>query len=300
MKEDITILMVDDEERFRNTTKKILGKRGFQTILAANGQEALDKISQNPDVVILDINMPGMNGHETLSRIRETHPDMPVIMLTGHGGQPSAEKALDQGAFDYLSKPCDMDLLAEKIREACTRKQNITDRGENSLESVMIPMMAYTVLREDHTVAQAIDALKQSWHKSLATNQIMETRHRSILITDQKDNIQGILTVNNLMEAIMPRYLQAPKPSLADSIEYSPMFWNGMFCSQVQEVGKMAVSDVMSPSPPTIDIDSNLMETAFVMVSTGHRRLIVTRSDTPVGVVREQDLFFEMERVLSQ
>jgi CheY-like chemotaxis protein len=62
----IKVLMVDDEERFRETTEKILRKKGFDTILAATGEQALDKLAQSPDVVVLDVKMPGMDGHQVL------------------------------------------------------------------------------------------------------------------------------------------------------------------------------------------------------------------------------------------
>ena len=68
MMSQIKVLMVDDEKRFRDTTKKILNKKGFETIVAESGEDALEKIDQNPDVVILDIKMPGMDGHETLEK----------------------------------------------------------------------------------------------------------------------------------------------------------------------------------------------------------------------------------------
>jgi len=114
----ITVLLVDDEDRFRETTKKVLEHQGFHMILAGSGPEALVNLSKSPDVVVLDIKMPGMDGHETLERIKALAPDLPVIMLTGHGARPSAQKALAKGAYVYLTKPCDMDLLISKIREA--------------------------------------------------------------------------------------------------------------------------------------------------------------------------------------
>jgi DNA-binding NtrC family response regulator len=118
MDTSIKVLMVDDEERFRETTKKILEHEGFQVILAGSGPEALAKLSENPDVVVLDIKMPGMDGHETLEKIKAQAPDLPVIMLTGHGARPSAQMALTKGAFEYLTKPCDIALLTSKILEA--------------------------------------------------------------------------------------------------------------------------------------------------------------------------------------
>ena len=84
----IKLLIVDDEAQFRETTKKILDRRGFHTMLAESGEEAIEMLDGNPDVVVLDIKMPGMDGHETLKEIRRRSPKTPIIMLTGHGDIP--------------------------------------------------------------------------------------------------------------------------------------------------------------------------------------------------------------------
>lgn len=85
MSKKIKVLMVDDEKQFRATTKKILNKKGFETVLAGSGEEAIKKLQEHPDVVILDIKMPGMDGHQALKEIKKISPDLPIIMLTGHG-----------------------------------------------------------------------------------------------------------------------------------------------------------------------------------------------------------------------
>lgn len=301
---EIKVLMVDDEKRFRETTRKLLMKKGFETILAQSGEEALAIIQQQdpqekPDVIILDIKMPGMDGHEALERIKQISSQTPVIMLTGHGDKPSAKEALSAGAFDYLSKPCDIDLLAEKIREAAGHPDRPFGEKERPLTSVMIPLEEYSRIRENKTIGEAVKEIKKSFRTRIATRQLMETGHRSILVTDQNGKIMGMLTIRDLLEAIMPAYLSAPKPSLADAIEYSPMFWKGMLSAQTRENRDKAVLEVMSPSPLSIDAESSLMEAAFLMVSRNQRRLMVTRKSQPVGVIREQDLFFEMEKILT-
>lgn len=295
----IKVLMVDDEKRFRDTTKKILNKKGFETIVAESGEDALEKMDQNPDVVILDIKMPGMDGHETLEKIKEIKPDLPVIMLTGHGAMPSAKEALGQGAFDYLSKPCDINLLAEKIKEACQVKDKSSVPRERSVVDIMIPIAEYSTIEEDKSIKDAINLLKRSFITRMATSRLMETGHRSILVVNKSDQVQGTLTIRDLMEMIMPGYLSAPKPSLADSIEYSPMFWKGMFTIGIQTMKDTCLSDVMSPSPASIDGKANLMEAAYLMLEVNQRRLLVTMSGKTVGVIREQELFFEMERIIN-
>lgn len=294
----IRVLMVDDEARFRETTRKILAGKGFETILAENGEQAVKKLEMDPDVVVLDIRMPGMDGHEVLSRIRETHPDLPVIMLTGHGDKSSAQEALAQGASDYLSKPCDIDLLADRIREACRDKTPGHARKEPRVGDVMIPISAYTTIEESRTVADAVTALKASFTALTATRQLMETGHRSVLVMDKSGSLLGMLTIHDLLGLILPRYLSSPKPSTADAIQYSPLFWTGMFTAGAKDIRSLSISEVMSPSPASIDCGASLMEAAFLMVSENQRRLIVTEKKIPVGVIREQDLFFEMEKFL--
>lgn len=298
MSDKIKVLMVDDEERFRETTEKILRKKGFDTILAATGEQALDKLAQSPDVVVLDVKMPGMDGHQVLREIKERNPDMPVIMLTGHGKKPSARIALEQGAFDYLTKPCDINLLAAKIHEACHYSGVDRPEEEKLVRDIMVPIMDYTTIKEDESIGEAFRKLRESFSLAACTNRLMETGHRSILVFDRQGNMKGILSIRNILEGIMPAYLSAPRPSMADGIQYSPMFWGGAFNREVRELADKKVSRIMSPAPPVIRDDANLMEAAYIMVTQNYRRMAVIQKETVVGVIREQDLFFEMEKVL--
>ena len=296
----IKVLMVDDEAQFRATTERILSRRGFQTIMAESGEEAIEKLGENPDVVVLDIKMSGMDGYDTLREIKRIKPALPVIMLTGHGALPSAKEALAQGAFDYLVKPCDIDILTTKITEASKPRISREAIEEKIVKDVMIPIADYTTLTQDSTVREAIDKLHKSFHAKISTSRIMETGHRSILVFDEQGKIRGLLAIIDLLKAIMPAYLSAPKPSMADSIQYSPMFWSGMFEREVIRLANKKIKDVMSPAPLTIEADANLMEAANIMITNHERRLAVIQSGDVVGVIREQDLFFEIERILRE
>ncbi len=299
MTKKIKVLMVDDEEQFRATTKKILNKRGFDTVLAGSGEEAIEKLDEKPDVVILDIKMPGMDGHQALKEIKKHSPHVPVIMLTGHGALPSAREALVEGAFDYLSKPCDINILAGKITDAFRQ----TTAGEapvkeKTVSEVMIPIEYYTTLAEENTVHDAIEKLKASFSAKVSTSRLMETGHRSLLVFDENDEAKGMVAILDLLSAIMPAYLSAPKPSMADSMQYSTMFWSGMFNREVRQLAVKKIKDIMSSVPPTIDADANLMEAAYMMVDKKERRLVVISKGSVVGIIREQDLFFEIEKIL--
>lgn len=120
----IKLLVVDDEQRFLSTTEKILTRQEFEVLTAESGKAALALLKDNDvQVVILDVKMPEMDGIETLQKIRQIYPHLPVIMLTGHATVPSAVEAMQTGATDYLMKPVAMAQLISKAREAVEKNR---------------------------------------------------------------------------------------------------------------------------------------------------------------------------------
>ncbi len=110
------ILIVDDEVDFATTLSERLEIRGYDLQIAHSGSEALTLIKeQTPDIVLLDINMPDMNGFETLEAILHIAPDVSVYMLTGHAYESHKDESFEKGAKDCLTKPIDLKLLIEKI-----------------------------------------------------------------------------------------------------------------------------------------------------------------------------------------
>jgi DNA-binding NtrC family response regulator len=101
-----------------------LAKRGLDVKTAFSGEESLQQLKKirNIDVVILDVKMPGMDGLETLREIKKDFPIVEVVMLTGHATVETAIEGMKLGAYDYLMKPCDMDVLMKKIEEAKNKK----------------------------------------------------------------------------------------------------------------------------------------------------------------------------------
>ncbi len=113
------ILLVDDEADFAVTLAERLRLRGLTVETAFDGEQALEKIEQDlPRIVVLDVMMPGLGGMEVLQRVREDHPDLPVILLTGHGSTRDGIEGMRMGAFDYLMKPIKIEELVKKIEEA--------------------------------------------------------------------------------------------------------------------------------------------------------------------------------------
>lgn len=139
-KQKINILIVDDEERFLESTKKRLEVRDFNVIAVNRGEKAIEAARNNSiDVVLLDLKMPGMNGEETLAALKKDNKWLEVIILTGHGSTDSVVECLDKGAYFYLQKPCELDLLlsilAEAYRRRVMRKLKIKqDRMDEILE----------------------------------------------------------------------------------------------------------------------------------------------------------------------
>lgn len=115
----IRILIVDDESGFRETLARRLEKRGAVVNQAAGGEEALTSLTREPvDVVLLDVRMPGMDGLSVLTHIRQEHPDTEVILITGNVNTQEGVAGIKAGAFDYLTKPIEIEHLVSKIRQA--------------------------------------------------------------------------------------------------------------------------------------------------------------------------------------
>lgn len=115
----IRLLLVDDEKGFADILAKRLSKRGFEVTVALSGAEALKDLRKTDfDIAILDLKMGDMDGIEVLKIFKKMCPSMETIMLTGHGSEQAAREGLAIGAVAYLTKPCDLDELIEKIRQS--------------------------------------------------------------------------------------------------------------------------------------------------------------------------------------
>ncbi len=119
------VLLVDDERDFIDTMAERLAFRGFETSVAYNGSDALDMCQNETfDCVILDLNMPGMDGITVLGHLRERSPHLNVVILTGHGHNKERKICTELGAFEYQNKPVEMKVLLEILSKA-TCEQNI-------------------------------------------------------------------------------------------------------------------------------------------------------------------------------
>lgn len=129
------VLLVDDEVDFIQTLSKRLEMRSLKTVTAFSGEEAVSFAQEKmPDVIVLDLRMQGMDGMEVLRWTRLAHPDTQVIMLTAHGTDKDKEEAEKLGAFDFLNKPVEIEVLLDKIQAAYKKKLEITMSAISFLE----------------------------------------------------------------------------------------------------------------------------------------------------------------------
>ncbi|TFG40820.1 MAG: response regulator [Syntrophobacterales bacterium] len=129
------VLLVDDEREFVQTLSERLLMREMGSAVAYDGESALAMINENedePEVMILDLKMPGIDGIEVLKRVKQTRPEIEVLILTGHGSEEDRETCMRLGAFAYLRKPVDIDVLTETLRRANEKmRQNLAAKARS-------------------------------------------------------------------------------------------------------------------------------------------------------------------------
>lgn len=142
------ILLVDDEVVFTNNMSKLLNNRGYLVTAVNSGDSAIQKLeAEDFDVVVLDLKMPGMDGITTLKEIKKLDLFTETLILTGHGSIDTAMEAIKLGAYDYLTKPCEIDELVAKIEGAWEKKdvEQQKDMQEKIQKVVESPKSAFSL-----------------------------------------------------------------------------------------------------------------------------------------------------------
>jgi len=185
-----TILVIDDEKAIRKALIEILTFEGFKVEEAADGVEGLKKIQENNyDCILCDIKMPKMDGIEVLEKAKEEKPDVPFIVISGHGNIDTAVEAVKKGAFDYISKPPDLNRLLITIRNAMDKKSLVAEtkqlRKRISKGSEMVgssaPMekIKETIAKVAPTDARVLITGDNGAGKELVARRIHELSNRS-------------------------------------------------------------------------------------------------------------------------
>jgi len=144
------ILVVDDEANMRSSLRDILAAEGYDIVLAAEGQEALEAFDDSIRLVITDIKMPGMNGFELLNELHRRDPDLPIVMITAYGTMELAIQAMRSGAYDYITKPFDPEQILHDVR-------HIVDHYRKTKENVRLKRR----LAQEFDVAQIVGQSSQ-------------------------------------------------------------------------------------------------------------------------------------------
>ncbi len=200
----IRLLIVDDEAEFLQAVQPGLTRRGFHVTLAESGQAALGLLSSEQfDVVLLDVKMPGLDGVDTFREIKRIAPSLPVIMLTGHGNIQQAFETSREGVYDYLAKPCDLDQLANVVRQAAADRaaaqvQAISPVTELRLLLVdddrdFVESITPALERRGVTVTAALDG-------ATALARVAESRFEVALVDVRMPDMDGLTVLRQLRQ----------------------------------------------------------------------------------------------------
>ena len=161
---EATVLVVDDDDLLRRTTVKILQRAKFRPLQADTGEAALETISSSQvDVVLLDVMLPGINGLETLDRIKRAYPDVEVVMMTGHADLSLAVDAVRRGAHDFLAKPFASNDLVVLAVEKATEHANLVATARASQSSAMPPLVGESrAMKQVYKLAKDVAATSVS------------------------------------------------------------------------------------------------------------------------------------------
>ncbi len=207
------ILVVDDDPGCRNLLIRVFGAHGWQVIAAADGDEAIEKAQgKNIDVVVLDLLMPKRSGLDTLSALRSIDPQIEVIMVTGDATVGSAIQSMKLGAYDYITKPLQIDNLirivdralekrrlsrkVDELNDICRFKSELLDNMGHELRTPMNAILGYTALHLDRVYGEITPKQEQSLKRvEAAGNNLLEV-------------INSILDNSKLSAGRMPVYLE--------------------------------------------------------------------------------------------
>ena len=272
----VRLLLVDDEQQFVSSLGKVLRGRGFAVTTAGDGVAALETLRGDNgfDVVVLDVKMPGMDGIAVLKTIKQLWPQTQVIMLTGHATLQSGIEAVREGAFDYLMKPCDIEDIIAKIREAC-HVENIKRHPvlwpRNTVEELICYRFEH--LEPDAPLAEALEVFRQING---------ERTTEALYILDDQNRGLGYVTRRDLIDAARET---APAYSLT---------WSGL-CANPHWLPAQKLREVMRSPLICTAPEALLSDVAHQMILNKLRIVPVASEGKIIGVIRLQDIFLHLE-----
>lgn len=200
----VRLLMVDDERDFLQAVEPGLVRRGFDVILAEDGATALKLMASHEfDVAVLDVKMPGIDGVDLFRRMKESVPNMPVVLLTGHGSIQDAFETSREGVFEYLTKPCDVDRLAQVIRLAAESAE-----GSRALPSMAQGEIRLLLVDDDlefvRALAPALERrgmeVQEAFDGAEALGLLKQEAFDVALVDVVMDGMDGLTLLNHITE----------------------------------------------------------------------------------------------------
>ena len=280
---EISLLLVDDEAEFRQGVCTALTHRGFQVVQAENGWQALQMIqTAHPDLVVLDLRMPEMDGIETLRRLRRDYPDLPVVILTGHGDFHDALVGVQLGIVDFLQKPVDVDELSEHVHHLLAEGRGRAAR-EKTVGELMASHLSYPRIYDDQLFREALELMRDCLTLSGDAPPVHE-KPQTILVFDRRERFVGCLTVRDVLKTMIPMALESSPYACS---------LTGMFLAQAKLVGNQPVSELLDDQP-SVSIRAPLLEALHVMLTGGITDLPVLAGKELLGMLRDRDLVLEI------
>lgn len=276
MNKKIRVLLVDDEEQFVKNMARILKVRGFDVSTAFSGYDAVDKVKKEGlfDVVVLDVKMPGMDGIETLEKIKQWAPDTEVIMLTGHATLSSGVRAIRKGAYDYLMKPCEVEDLVEKVKEA-NETENIKRHPVLWPRKTVgeITLQALNRLLPEDPLIKAVEMMGPESLKGSV---------EQLYVLDRRDRLQGVVTKRDLIDEAKKAHPE------------SPVSWSDLLKSP-ELLPEKTLSQIMKPQAVTVHPSEDLTAAAQQMITNKIRCMPVMSEGKAIGMIKLQDVFRYVE-----
>jgi DNA-binding response OmpR family regulator len=285
MAEGIKILLVDDEVKLLETLSKRLRKRRHEVAIAESGMKALEHLeNQTFDVIVLDIRMPGMDGIETLRQIKRRFPQPEVILLTGHASVASGIDGVRLGAFDYLLKPIDFEVLLEKLEAAYENKSRIDrgvrraeverDRGVRIEEDTVREVMnqEFPRLVPDSTIADAVELLRRRQGA---------TSLDELYVVNEGQELLGKVRRRHILAGVLPVLQESNEIAAGAELSWSELLEKG--CGRA---GGLPVSRVMEKQTKSLSADAKVIEAAEFMMDNNLTQVPVLEAMKMVGVVQ--------------
>lgn len=304
-----SILLVDDDAVFRHVMAGELRRVGHEVATAASGEQAVECArGQEPEIVLLDLRLPGMDGLETLKTLRARHPLLEVIMLTGHGSIDSAIEAIREGAFDYVTKPCPLDEIIIRIQRAIERR-TLRQRASLLERALSPPDPAASLLGES-----------PEFRRVLHLAELVAARDSTVLICGETGS--GKERMAMLIHARSPRqskpFVVVDCAALQESLLQSELFGHergaftgadkakpGLF--EVAHCGTIFLDEIGEISPATQVNLLRVLDTSVFRHVGGTREIRVdvrvlaaTNRDLPAMVAKglfREDLYYRMSTI---